>query len=302
MGTIIDHATVTAASRHNRRSALRLAVVTAKACLEEGDCSPGELDLLINTGLYRDRDLGEPALAALIQEDIGANPEDPHSGAHGTFSFDIANGVCGPLTALHVIDGFFRSGSVHRALIVASDADPGHGIAPDFPYAAVGGALLCRWADDDSGLHAYTWANFPDGGQSCRTIVSYEHGRNRMRFEASDTADDVFAAAASKVAAECLGSASIDPGALDLIVAAPAHAGFIAALASHLSVPVERIAAAPDERTHTAALIAALHAATATGRAGPGSTVLLVAAAAGVTAGAALYRVPDLRSDMSDRS
>ena len=53
--------------------------------------------------------------------------------------------------------------------------------------------------------------------------------------------------------------------------------------------------------THTAALTAPLHDATTTGRAGPGSTVLLVAAPAGVTAGAALYRVPDVSIDVSDR-
>jgi hypothetical protein len=48
--------------------------------------------------IYRDRNLGEPALAALIQDDISANPEDPHKNAHGTFSFDVANGTCGVLT------------------------------------------------------------------------------------------------------------------------------------------------------------------------------------------------------------
>jgi hypothetical protein len=34
---------------------------------------------------------------------------DPHSHAHGTFSFDIANGVCGVLTALQIADGLLRS-------------------------------------------------------------------------------------------------------------------------------------------------------------------------------------------------
>jgi 3-oxoacyl-[acyl-carrier-protein] synthase III len=52
---------------------------------------------------------GEPAIAALIQEDIGANPEDPHDDAHGTFSFDIANGTFGVLIALQIVDGFLRS-------------------------------------------------------------------------------------------------------------------------------------------------------------------------------------------------
>jgi 3-oxoacyl-[acyl-carrier-protein] synthase III len=65
-----------------------------------GGHDPDEFDLLVNAGMYRDRNLGEPALAALIQDDIGANTEDPHAEAHGTFSFDVANGACGVLTAL----------------------------------------------------------------------------------------------------------------------------------------------------------------------------------------------------------
>jgi 3-oxoacyl-[acyl-carrier-protein] synthase-3 len=93
----------------------------------------GDIGLLLNAGLYRERILGEPALAALLQADVGANPEDPHGAGHGTFSFDVANGACGPLTALHIADGFLRAGTVEHALVVASDVDPGRGLAPTVP-------------------------------------------------------------------------------------------------------------------------------------------------------------------------
>jgi len=292
MGTIIDRATVAHAGWRSRHSALHIAVAAAKACLDEAGCLPNDLDLLVNAGLYRDRNLGEPALAALIQEDVGANPEDPHPDAHGTFSFDVANGICGPLTALQVADGFLHSGSIQRALVVASDADPAHGMTRDFPFASAGGALLCSWTDDESGFGPFCWANFPDGGESFHSTVRYHERRNRLEITASDLMDETFAVAAAKVAFECLDRASTDLDSVDLILAAPARAGFTAGLASDLGVPVERIAVARDERIHTAALIAALHEATAADRLRPGSTVLLLAAGAGVTAGAALYRVP----------
>jgi 3-oxoacyl-[acyl-carrier-protein] synthase III len=292
MGTIIDHATVAHAGWRSRHSALHIAVAAAKACLDEAGCPPNDLDLLVNAGLYRDRNLGEPALAALIQEDVGANPEDPHPDAHGTFSFDVANGICGPLTALQVADGFLRSGSIHRALVVASDADPAHHMTHDFPFASAGGALLCSWTDGESGFGPFCWANFPDSGESFRSTVSFHGGRNRLEITASDLVDETYAVAAAKVAFECLDRASTPLAAVDLVLAAPARAGFTAALASDLGVPVERIAVAPDERIHTAALIVAFHDATAAARLRPGSTVLLLAAGAGVTAGATLYRVP----------
>src|ERR1700737_1405566 len=129
MGPVIDRLDVTRGGGGARHSALRLAVAAAKTCLERAGRDSDDVDLLINAGIYRDRNLAEPALAALIQEDIGANPEDPHDDAHGTFSFDISNGTCGVLTALQIADGFLRSRTIDRALIVASDANPGHGMS-----------------------------------------------------------------------------------------------------------------------------------------------------------------------------
>jgi 3-oxoacyl-[acyl-carrier-protein] synthase-3 len=51
---------------------------------------------------------------------------------------------------------------------------------------------------------------------------------------------------------------------------------------------VERIVVADDESMHTASLVAALRGAAE--ELSPGARVLLIAASAGVTAGAALYR------------
>ncbi len=85
MGTVIEQVAVGESRWRHRHSALNLAVDTAQDCLRMAARHPHDVDLLVNAGIYRDRNLGEPALAALIQEDIGANPEDPHSGAHGTF-------------------------------------------------------------------------------------------------------------------------------------------------------------------------------------------------------------------------
>jgi hypothetical protein len=103
MGTVVDRIAVTGAGWRGRHSALHVAVAAAKTCLEHAGRDPNEVDLLVNAGLYRDKNLGEPALAALIEEDIGANPEDPHAGAHGTFSFDVANGTCGVRRRIHAV-------------------------------------------------------------------------------------------------------------------------------------------------------------------------------------------------------
>ncbi len=288
MGTVIERLDVTRAGWRNRHSALHLAVAAAKTCLQRAGREPDDVDLLINTGIYRDKNLAEPALAALIQEDIGANPEDPHEDAHGTFSFDIANGTCGILTALQIVDGFLRSRTINRALVVTSDADPGRGMSEHFPFSPVGAALLCDWSEDDFGLGRVHWVNFPDDGENFRATVGLEDGRNVLRFGGSAAMDEQFADAGAQVAQSCLQEASLGLSDVDVIVASPARHGYRAALAAKLAIPVQRITVADDESMHTASLVSALS------RAGeqlsPGARILLVAAGAGVTAGAALYR------------
>ncbi|HXA10796.1 MAG TPA: 3-oxoacyl-[acyl-carrier-protein] synthase III C-terminal domain-containing protein [Mycobacterium sp.] len=288
MGTVIEHLDVTRAGWRTRHSALHLAVAAAKTCLQRAGREPDDVDLLINTGIYRDKNLAEPALAALIQQDIGANPEDPHDDAHGTFSFDISNGTCGVLTALQIIDGFLRSHTINCALVVASDANPGRGMTEHFPFSPVGAALLCDWSDDDFGLGRVHWVNIPDDGENFRATVGLEDARNVLRFSGSAAMDEQFAAASAQVARSCLQEASLGLSDVDFIVAAPARHGYRAALAAQLAVPVERIIVAQDESMHTASLVAALRSAAE--ELPPGARVLLVAAGAGVTAGAALYR------------
>lgn len=294
MGTIIDRVAV-ARPRwwRDRHSALHLAVAAGKDCLQRAGRDPDELDLVVNAGIYRDRNLGEPALAALIQDDIGANPEDPHIGTHGTFSFDIANGACGVLTALQIVDGFLRSRAVQLALIVASDADPGHGMSERFPYSAAGAALLCQWTDENYGLSPISWspADEPtEDDQSLTATVGFADSRNVLRFDQSDDMDVRFAVAAASAVYKCLEAQSVRLADVDVIVAAPPRPGYHTLLSDKLGVPVDKIILADDQHMHTAAL------ATAFGRQAetlPVCTrILFVVAGAGGTGGAALYRQP----------
>jgi 3-oxoacyl-[acyl-carrier-protein] synthase-3 len=200
MGTVIEQVSLTDGGWRTHHSALRLAVIAAKHCLHEAGRNAHDVNLLINAGIYRDRNLAEPALAAMIQEDIGANPEDPHEQAHGTFSFDVSNGSCGVLTALQIVDGFLKSRAIDLALVVASDADPGHGMSEDFPFSPAGTALLCDWSDHARGLERIHWINIPDEGESFSATVGLLDGRNVLRFAESEKADELFAAAAAQAA------------------------------------------------------------------------------------------------------
>jgi 3-oxoacyl-[acyl-carrier-protein] synthase III len=286
MATVIERIELTRGGWRDRHSALRLAVRAARDCLHETGRTPHDIDLLVNAGIYRDRNLGEPALAAMIQQDIGANPEAPHAGSHGTFSFDIMNGSCGVLTALQIVDGFLRSHSIDCALIVASDADPGHGMSERFPFSPAGAALLCTWTDDDRGLGRSYWASALDERESFSATVGLVDNRNILRFDVAATADIHLANVADLAVERCL---SESRRTIDDIAAAPAQPRFSTALAGQLGVSRNLITIANDEHMHTASLASSLNDAAT--KVGAGGQLLLVAAGADVTAGAALYRV-----------
>jgi 3-oxoacyl-[acyl-carrier-protein] synthase-3 len=293
---VIESVVTAAGGRWRRRSAHSLADAVARRAVTDAQLVPADVDLLVNAGLYHDRNLGEPALAALIQEDIGANPEDPHAGGHGTFSFDVANGSCGMLTGIQIADGFLRAGTIRHALVVASDARPGRRLAPDFPFGATGAAIVCGWRPDGRGIQGFRFANPPaaeDGGDrqiELRARVGFAGGRNRLTI----TEQSGFAAAAGSwagdVAAKLLADHGLHARDLDLVVANPLTVAFLDALAARLGVDRTQMIEHPaGALAHTAGLGVALAAAAVTGRLG-GGTALLVSAGAGPVAGAALLR------------
>jgi 3-oxoacyl-[acyl-carrier-protein] synthase-3 len=290
MGTRIDGLSVVTGGWRSRHSALALGVEACRAALERCGLSPRDVGLLINAGLYRDDNLGEPALAPLIQEDIGANPEDPHPGGAGTFSFDVANGSCGLLNALEIADGFLRTTAVRTVLVVASDASPSRRLAPDFPYQPGGAAAVCRWAPGDNGLGPFRWHSSPDDGASFKATVGFEDNRNILRI--AEEADFAERAADAAVAAAhgLLSGNRLDPADIGLVVASPSLHPLTKKVAAELDMQEEAIVTDP-EAWHTAGLFAALGRAQDAGLLRSGTNVLLLCAAAGVKAGAALYRV-----------
>ncbi len=289
MATTVEAVTVASGHWPLRRNARKLAGDAIRASVARAGLATSDVGLLVNAGLYRDRILGEPALAALIQEDVGANPEDPHAGAHGTFSFDVNNGSCGPLTALQIADGFLRAGTIEHALIVASDANPGRGMAPRFRFRASGAAAVCRWDEGAGGLLGFRWETSPEDDGMLRARVGLERGRNLLRIEEDPLFGEQAAAWAGKAAARLLADHGAGPDAVDLVVASPLTASFLDTLPDRLGVTGDRLVAVPRaERIHTAGLLVALAAAERQGRLGEARLVLLVSAGAGIVAGAAL--------------
>jgi 3-oxoacyl-[acyl-carrier-protein] synthase-3 len=297
MGTIIEaSATATAHHRPFGPGALKLADAAAQLCLERASRTADELDLLVNAGVYHDKFMNEPALASLIQEDIGANPDHPPGAGHGTFSFDISNGACGLLTGIQVVDGMLASGTIGLGMVVASDMDPEPGVSEGFSFPGVGGAVLLSADDARGGFTAFQFATFPEYAELFGSYVDWHedarrglhHGRNILTVEIAESYAARALACAESTARELSAAQALDLGEVDLLVATASVPGFASGLAARLGVSAERVASPADglASAHTAAPAVALE----TVHLNAARTALFVSAGAGITVAAALYR------------
>jgi 3-oxoacyl-[acyl-carrier-protein] synthase III len=301
MGTTIE----AVATSHSRnpfgRRALLLADCAARDCLKEAGHASEELDLLINAGVYRDKNLAEPALAALIQEDIGANPGHPPVAGHGTFSFDVDNGACGVLTAAYLLDGFLRSGAIRLGMAVASDVDPRASRGYRFP--PVGGAILLGWDDAIPGLTDFHFETFPEHAKLFDSQVRWKKwpgprlpGRLGGRSVLTVREEPEYATQCVDCAQVAIEKYAANHGLtireLDLVAMSGPSVEFPVTLAQRLGIPPDRVArpTGGSRRAHTAGPIAALEAARKGGRLDSARTALWVAVGAGITVALALYR------------
>ena len=312
MGARIEEAVAQAGPGHGWRkvTARRLADTAARTCLARAGKEASDIDMLINAGVYREDSMGEPALATLIQEDIGANLGHPGSIGHGTFSFDAANGITGVLNAIHLQAGLLRSGVIKSGLIVTSDTHPGHEESVSTLFRPIGGALLLGWDDSILGFTDFHFETFPEyedllvsglvwrprrgvggpgapAGQS-QMIIDERPGYQARCVDCAEEATRRF-----------LGRLGMRIDEIDLLVPAPAAPDILDPLRIRLGIPGDRIAFTSEDLVdaYSTGPIAALQAAIKSGRLAEARNTLLLAVGAGITVALALYRqvAPDAK-------
>ncbi|TQM32948.1 hypothetical protein [Nocardia bhagyanarayanae] len=226
-------------------SYFELAARAARTCVQRADVGLDEIGMLINTGVFRDSNLCEPAVAALIQKRIGLGLAY-EAGQTPTFSFDLMQGATGLLHAIVTADAFLATGGVEYALLVAGDVHPStERHVSDFPYTSGGAALLLGSSPAAGGfgrLHTCeapgtvdptAWVDLGDAGTEGRRVIS-------IRAGAQDPVDLAVAVVRSCVDEEGLDGGDFAEG--QALLLAPAHvSGFRTRLANTLAIPARSV-------------------------------------------------------------
>ena len=294
MGARIEAVSALTSRGLRKPSARRLADAAARTCLAHAGKEPGDIDMLINTGIYREDNMGEPALAAIVQEDIGANLGQPPLGGHGTFSFDLLNGTCGVISAIQLQAGMLRSGLIRLGAIVTSDVHPDLKDPGSAPFRPAGGALLLGWDDSTPGFTDFHSETFPEYEDLFVSGLVWQGQRrqSQMVIDSKPGYQARLVDCAEEATRRFLRGLGMDIGEIDLLVPAPSGPDFLDRLRARLGVPGDRVAYVAEdlEGCYTTGPIAALQAGLKSGRLGEASNTLMLAAGAGITVALALYR------------
>lgn len=219
--------------------------LTARAacrCLDDIGLDPGELGILINTGIYRHRNTGEPAIAALIQERIAAHRslKVNSDNSANTFSFDLNNGGCGLLTGVEIINRMISNNEISYGMIATGDSEPFHGLSEQFSFNAAAGAIILSNSNDSPGFSMFRTYNYPEYSGEFKSYTSFNksgrngNGRNILKVMQKPTYTDFCVECAVKSIYAFLDESGKTLDDIDLIIPSQSPHGFTGRMKSRL--------------------------------------------------------------------
>lgn len=284
------------------KSSVDHAVLAAEECLAKAGVSRKEIDILISVGIYRDENIGEPAMAPLIQKRLGMNPIYDAGMSHKTFSFDLLNGSSGFLNAVQIIHSLFVNREIRYALVVSSEMHPSQKQVLDFPFTHHGAATLFAWSDDEArGFQKVFFRTSDDDRYGLEGYVDLLGYGPHARYNITIEADADYMARLKQFTVDSLrifyrrldDFSIVDLSKLKFLTSVPVR-GFGEMVVRSISLlsnnpnPVICLHEKYGD-PHSSALMIAYHEAAEEGSIAAGDQVLFVGAGSGITVGAALY-------------
>lgn len=272
-----------------RKGALAHAVTAGRNCLKSSRYHPADVRVLINTGVHRDGHVCEPAIAAYIQHRLGINVEFQ---GRRTLSFDVLNGACGMLNAMHLLTCLMQAGEIEVGMAVSSEANSDRHPDPSYPFPASGAAALIDLSPNSRvGFGAFAFHTDERHAGLFSSTVSLATKGGRLLMKRGAELEDAYLSGAKPALEQALDGDRLHRDDIDLVVPAQISAGLLQRLPSVLGIPAARVLdlSARLADTHSTSVLLALAHAIKKGLLPPGKKALLMAFGSGVTVAAATY-------------
>lgn len=278
------------------RSSIACSVIAGQEAMKEASVAAEDVDLVINVGIYRDKNMVEPAMAALIQKELGMNPDYIKAGTgKNAFSLDLLNGGIGALNAMQVANSFLQKGAARHVLIVGADSHPSNQDVKDFPYNSFGAAfLLGKGNDERRGFQSFEFSSElrPTFGRigKVNTANMGTHGRSIVSV---DTDPDYIPASlqfSSRKAKEFVKARNVQPSG-SLLISSQLNAEFADSLGKDLGFAGPSIANLFKDYgdAHTSSFGLGYRQFSTQAKLKPSTSVLFVGASPGLSVGCVHY-------------
>ncbi len=280
-------------------NSIALTARAASQCLVGAGIDPHDLGILINTGVYRYKNTGEPAIAALIQEKIAASKAGrKRSGNSGkTFSFDLNNGGCGLLTGIEIVHNLLNNDEIYYGMIVTGDSEPFHGLSEDYGFYAAAAAVILSKSDESVGFSMFRTYSYPDYSDEFSSYTFFNktgsngRGKNKLKVMQKDTYMDFCVDCALKSLFDFLAESGKTLDEIDLIIPSQSPPGFVSRMKNQVGMNDNFIQVADNGNKvfHTAGPAFALKKVWDDNRFGNSKNIIFLTVGSGISVSITLY-------------
>ena len=265
----------------------------AVPCLAAYPYHKSTIDLLIYSGVYRDDFLCEPAVAALVEGQLGINDDIETQEDKKTFALDVMNGGLGTLDACYAALGLIKAQRAHAALIVASEVENNRQFAPTELVGieeTASALLLDESPDGKTGFGTFVFQTFPAYMQDVHANSEVRHGKTLMNFERHPQLEQHYIRCIQQTVAETLKREQLELSQIRVILPPQISSSFITQLSNALEVKRDKmIDVQAQHDLFTSSLAYALQYAYDHQKVQTGDIGLIINVGSGLQVGCAVY-------------
>jgi 3-oxoacyl-[acyl-carrier-protein] synthase-3 len=273
----------------SRIGSLKHATRAGKECFKASNYLPADIEVMINAGVNRDRHYAEPAFACFIQKSLNINIEFQE---RQTLSFDLQNGGCGLLNALHVLTTLMQSGAIRVGMAIASETNTDRSPDPSYTVNESGTAVLLDIAPAATeGFSSFVFRTFGEYCDLYESVVSLAQKNGRLYVRKKEELEETWLSLVPAVWEELLDNDQISRDEIDFLFPSQISSEFIARLSKNLDFPDEKIVNVFDRfgDTLTTSPFVALQYMRDLGRIESDQKIAFLTVGSGLTIGAAAY-------------
>ena len=276
--------------KKNRRiGSLSHAVHAGSSCLKNSKYQPMDVEVLINSGIYRDGHYVEPAVSTFIQKKLGINTEFQ---GRRTLSFDIQNGGCGMLNGIHVLTNLISSGRIQAGMVISSEANTDKHPDPNYLYENSGAAVMLDSSPNSKiGFGNFVFKSFEKYMHLYSSYVSLTQKYGRLLIKKKKELEDVYLACVQSVIKELLDKENLSADDISFVLPSQISDYFLNKLPENICFSAEKIINLNHKYTDTltTSVFLTLKHLLDNKVIKPGQKIILLTVGAGITVGASIY-------------